>query len=61
MVAVLKYDNAFAHKLYAGSDFFSDAVPDSSRVVSSQFIAMRYGTLPIVHATGGLKDTVPAL
>ena len=57
MAAVLKYDNEMAHRLYAGSDFL--LMPSKFEPCGlSQMIAMRYGTLPIVRATGGLKDTV---
>ena len=51
------YNEELAHKTYAGSDFI--LIP--SRVEPcglNQMYAMRYGTIPIVRRTGGLKDTV---
>ena len=51
------YNEELAHQMYAGADFL--LMP--SRVEPcglNQLYALRYGTIPIVHKTGGLKDTV---
>lgn len=56
--AVIDYNEALAHQIYAGSDFL--IMP--SRVEPcglNQMYSMRYGTIPIVRSVGGLKDTVP--
>lgn len=51
------YDEALARQIYAALDFlFIPSVYEPCGL--TQLIGMRYGTLPIVHATGGLKDTV---
>ena len=54
----LAFDNALAHRLYAAGDFF--LMPSRSEPCGlGQLYAMAYGTPPIVHAVGGLRDTVP--
>ncbi|KPK72019.1 hypothetical protein AMJ87_05955 [candidate division WOR_3 bacterium SM23_60] len=53
----IKFDNTLAHRIYAGSDFF--LMPSQYEPCGlGQLISLRYGTVPIVRATGGLADTV---
>jgi starch synthase len=55
----ISFDDAWAHRIYAASDIF--LMPSEFEPCGlGQMIAMRYGALPIVHETGGLKDTVKA-
>ena len=52
-----RFDRAMARRIYAGADFF--AMPSRFEPCGQgQMIALRYGTPPIVHRTGGLADTV---
>ena len=52
-----RFDRSMARKIYAGADFF--AMPSRFEPCGQgQMIALRYGTPPIVHRTGGLADTV---
>ncbi len=54
-----QYTEEMAAKVFAGADFY--LMPSSFEPCGlSQMMAMRYGTVPIVHETGGLKDTVRA-
>lgn len=57
MAARIEFDPALSQRMYAGADMF--LMPSKFEPCGlSQIIAMRYGTLPIVRETGGLKDTV---
>ncbi len=56
--AALEYNEGLAHQLYAGADFLM--MPSLVEPCGlNQMYAMRYGTVPIVRAVGGLRDTVP--
>lgn len=58
--AVIGFDAALSHRIYAGADFF--LMPSLFEPGGlGQLIALRYGALPIVHATGGLADTITDL
>lgn len=53
----IKFDNTLAHKIYAATDMF--LMPSLFEPCGlGQLIALRYGSIPIVRETGGLKDTI---
>ncbi len=55
--AIIKFSAPLAQRIYAGADIF--LMPSKSEPCGlAQMIAMRYGTIPVVHAVGGLRDTV---
>ncbi len=58
VAAKITFDLGLAARIYAGGDIYM--MPSKSEPCGlSQMNAMRYGTVPVVHATGGLADTVP--
>lgn len=53
----IRFDETLAHRIYAGSDFF--LMPSKYEPCGlGQMISLKYGTVPIVHKTGGLADTI---
>ncbi len=60
VAAKITFNLGLAARIYAGGDLY--LMPSKSEPCGlSQMNAMRYGTVPVVHATGGLKDTVPGV
>lgn len=59
VASLVRFDEGLAQKIYGGADFF--VMPSAFEPSGlAQMMAMRYGTLPIVHETGGLRDSVQA-
>ena len=57
MATLIGFDSILAHQIYAGADIF--LMPSRFEPCGlSQMMSMRYGTIPLVRSTGGLKDTV---
>ncbi|MFD1392659.1 glycogen synthase GlgA [Lacticaseibacillus jixianensis] len=57
VASLVRFDEGLAQKIYGGADFF--VMPSAFEPSGlAQMMAMRYGTLPIVHETGGLRDSV---
>jgi len=57
VAAVLRYDSKLAHQIPGGADMF--LMPSRYEPCGlAQIIAMRYGCIPVAHATGGLRDTI---
>lgn len=55
--AVLKFDNALAHRIYASADLF--LMPSAFEPCGlAQMICLKYGTIPLVRSCGGLKDSI---
>lgn len=53
----MAYDNALAHRIEAGADLF--LMPSRWEPCGlNQIYSLRYGTVPVVRATGGLDDTI---
>ncbi|HRT37635.1 MAG TPA: glycosyltransferase, partial [Caldisericia bacterium] len=56
-LSLIIFDEDLSHKIYASSDFF--LMPSKFEPCGlSQMISLRYGTIPIVRSTGGLRDTI---
>ncbi|HOC53201.1 MAG TPA: glycogen synthase GlgA [Caldisericia bacterium] len=56
-LSLIKFDEELSHKIYASSDFF--LMPSKFEPCGlSQMISLRYGNIPIVRSTGGLRDTI---
>lgn len=57
VAAQIRYDDALAHKIEAGADMF--LMPSRYEPCGlNQIYSLKYGTVPVVHATGGLDDTI---